>query len=239
MLKFFGFALACLVMCSQSTCWAQTQVQALGGPSSTPNEAPEPPGSIINNTTEAPPPTGQIKSWISRFGAKSAVALSLRGDTSGALVQGTLRQYEDSGDGLAPLVFKIDPKIASTSAFTDEVDVIPIKLDAINDPLLRYPAWEIVYDDREPTIFTKKINVLPVGQKYVLGWVTFKPGSVSRDKSTVTIRLDRTKVKPRNPSPSTDPCAGPPTDDIGEEEQLSSSAKYGNQSPASNLPPQP
>jgi hypothetical protein len=231
MLKFFGFALASLVAISPSACFAQGGF----GPSPTPTAVTDPPGSVANNTA----PAGQVNSWVSRFGDKSATALTIT-DTGagGAPLIGTLRQYKSDGEGgVIKETFSVDPAGTGTfpMATTQSIDVIPIRLESRADAGLRYPSWDIVYDDREPTVFTQKITTTPPGTKVILGWVVFKEGPTSRDQSTTTVRFDRKKVKPVNPT-LTDPCAGPPTDDIGEEEQFAASSKYTN-APGTALPP--
>jgi hypothetical protein len=231
MLKFFGFAMACLVAISPSVCLAQGGL----GPTATPTEVTDPPGTIANGSAG----DGQVNTWVSRFGDKYASALTIT-DTGagGAPLIGTLRQYKSDGEGgVIKETFSIDP--AGTGTFpvgsTQSIDVIPIRLESRADAGLRYPSWDIVYDDREPTVFTQKITTTPPGTKVILGWVVFKEGASSRDQSSVTVRFDRKKVKPVNPT-LTDPCAGPPTDDIGEEEQFAASSKYTN-APGTALPP--
>lgn len=189
--------------------------------------AADPPGSVVNGDA----PSGQVRSWISRFSDESALALTVANNPAGANIIGTLRTYKSDGEGgLLKESFSIDPDEGSGPVAPTSIDVIPVRLEARTDANLRFPSWDIVYDDRDP-VFTK--ITLPAGSpKLVLGWVAYKAGRVDRGQSTVLLRTDRKKVigKPSNP------CDAPPADDVGEEELVSASTKYAN-APGVSLPP--
>lgn len=189
----------------------------------------EPPGSITNGDA----PAGQVKSWVSRLEDKSAIAVTVTVvDTpSGASIIGTMRKYKSDGEGgLMKDSFTVDPDDTTGPTTPTTIDVIPVRLVARTDAFLRYPSWDILYDDRDP-VFTK--ITLPSGNPpLVLGWVAFKAGRGERSQSTVMVRTDRRRFV----GATTNPCDAPPADDVGEEELLSASTKYPN-APGTSLPP--
>lgn len=190
---------------------------------------PTPPGTIVNSSSSD---TTQIHSWVRRFGSAEALALTIGAPAvTGGNPIGTLRQYKSDGEGgFYKESFKVDPDETSGPVAQTEIDVIPVRLEPNNNTTNRYPSWNIVYDPRAG--FTPIANP---GTELVLGWIAYREGRTSREQSNVAIRFNRRKV---NPTASTNPCDGPPVDDIGEEELVTASNKFAN-APGVSLPPPP
>jgi hypothetical protein len=203
-------------------------IPVFGQDDPSPTPTPTPPGTIVNLPSSD---TSQIRSWVRRFGSTEATALTIVAPSViGDNPIGTLRQYKSDGEGgFYKESFKVDPDGTGGTAETT-IDVIPVRLEPNNNPTNRYPSWNIVYDHRAG--FTPIVNP---GTELVLGWIAYREGKTSRDQSLVAIRFDRRKVNPTTP---TNPCDGPPVDDIGEEELVTASTKFAN-APGVSLPPPP
>lgn len=203
-------------------------IPAFGQDDPPPSPTPNPPGTIVNSTSDDPT---QIHSWVRRFGTTDAIALTISAPSLiGGNPIGTLRQYKSDGEGgFYKESFKVDPDGTGSTAETT-IDVIPVRLEPNNNTTNRYPSWNIVYDQRAG--FTPVVNP---GSELVLGWIAYREGRTNREQSHVAIRLDRRKVNPKTPL---DPCDGPPVDDIGEEELVTASTKYAY-APGVSLPPPP
>jgi len=161
MLKFFGFALACLMAFSQSTLWAGGQSTP---PTTDPTPVPTPvdPGDVFNGSPggSGPGGPGKVNSWISRVPIfdsngnitpddSSAIALTLAAPDVSKTIRGTLVQYKiDSDSGqLTRQDFQVfaKPNTAPTTT-TQPIKYFPIKL--VPKDLTRYPSYDIVYEKR-------------------------------------------------------------------------------------------
>jgi hypothetical protein len=145
--------------------------------------------------------SGKVNAWIGRNGL-SAVVLKIENPVSGSTtIPGKLSQYIPSTHGLDQYELQATTLVQSTgNVSSDRVDI----------------ELELAGDKRGYKTFV----IYAKGKKTegALGWVAFRPGTGDRTRSRTLIRLNRGKIKDASGTATNDPCDGPPTDDIGEEE---------------------
>jgi hypothetical protein len=155
------------------------------------------PGTISNGPAEP----NRVKCWVARTGNR-ALAVSIYANGTAA----KLRLYKKEIDGYLGLNIKIP--IPGEQPQT-EVFVVVVLEPYSNKP----NTFEMKFLKQQNTS-TTAISV---------GYITFLPSVNGRTSSDVVVRL-RESVRGANPeaygTSSTNPCDEPPTDDIGEEEQI-------------------
>jgi hypothetical protein len=183
-----------------------SQVNAFfDGPVATPD-----PGTILNGSA-AP---NRVKCWVARTGNR-ALAVSIYANGTAA----KLRLYKKEIDGYLGLNIKIP--IPGEQPQTEAFVVVVL------EPYSNKPNTFEMKFLKQQNSTTTPISV---------GYITFLPSVNGRTSSDVVVRL-RAAVKGENPEaygPSTtNPCDEPPTDDIGEEEQMDFGATIEGPDPTS------
>jgi hypothetical protein len=205
--------LACIVAFLPTSVFAQ-----LSGPGTTSSKT-----TVRDDIRNSPNVNGKVNAWISRNGP-IAVVLKVEDPAAGStLIPAKLSQYTPSTIGVEDYVLRTSTvKLSTGDVQTDRIDV------------------DLEYSGEQRGYKTFTVYARNKKTEGILAWVAFRAGG-DRNRSRVLIRINSAKI----PDPTlaagakaTDPCAGPPIDDIGEEELFSTDPDATSQ-PSRTIPKTP
>lgn len=208
-----SLVLACIVAFLPNSGFAQ-----LSGPGTTTNKT-----TVRDDIRNSPNANSKVNAWISRNGP-SAVILKVEDPAAGSsLIPAKLSQYTPSTIGVEDYVLRpTTVKLSTGDVQSDRVDV------------------DLEYSGEQRGFKTYTVYAKNKKAEGALAWVAFRAGG-DRTRSRVLIRINSAKISDPALAPgakSSDPCAGPPIDDIGEEELFSTDADATSQ-PSRTIPKNP
>ncbi len=243
MQRFSAFTCTLTIVLGWFSSCLQAQILTPGGGTTTPTATtpiltPDP-GTIISAPSTDPQ---RVKCWVSR-NFDTALAACVYTDSVYQVPMANIRLYQLSGSGFVGKQVTFKEVLTGGAAESYTFDVLNVRLEKVDDSIGRVRYYEMAY-------YPKGYNANGTGRdpRVLVGYARFAPGKNGRATSDAIFRLHK-KIQQAlggslplaapagtAASSSSDPCDGPPVDDIGEEEETVAGAPL-TPGPALNLKP--